>query len=58
MAMEKRDPVTGRTTTGHEWNGIEELDTPVPRIVYGGERRERRRGIEAIPWADIQVAGW
>jgi cytochrome c oxidase cbb3-type subunit III len=29
----KRDPVTGRMTTGHEWNGIEELDTPVPRIV-------------------------
>lgn len=29
----KHDPVTGRMTTGHEWNGIEELDTPVPRIV-------------------------
>jgi cytochrome c oxidase cbb3-type subunit 3 len=29
----KRDPVTGRLTTGHEWNGIEELDTPVPRVV-------------------------
>jgi len=29
----KHDPVTGRETTGHEWNGIEELDTPVPRIV-------------------------
>lgn len=27
------DPVTGRHTTGHEWNGIEELDTPVPRVV-------------------------
>jgi len=33
MAHEKRDPVTGRMTTGHEWNGIEELDTPVPRVV-------------------------
>ena len=33
MGLEKRDPVTGRMTTGHEWNGIEELDTPVPRIV-------------------------
>src|SRR5690606_41789035 len=33
MAEEKHDPVTGRTTTGHEWNGIEELDTPVPRVV-------------------------
>ena len=28
-----RDSVTGRTTTGHEWNGIEELDTPIPRVV-------------------------
>lgn len=33
MGHEKRDPVTGRMTTGHEWNGIEELDTPVPRVV-------------------------
>lgn len=29
----ERDPVTGRLTTGHEWNGIKELDTPVPRVV-------------------------
>jgi cytochrome c oxidase cbb3-type subunit 3 len=29
----KRDPITGRSTTGHEWNGIEELETPVPRVV-------------------------
>jgi cytochrome c oxidase cbb3-type subunit 3 len=29
----KRDPITGRFTTGHEWNGIEELETPVPRVV-------------------------
>lgn len=33
MGTEKHDPVTGRMTTGHEWNGIEELDTPVPRVV-------------------------
>ncbi|WP_018182788.1 cytochrome-c oxidase, cbb3-type subunit III [Kaistia granuli] len=33
MEIGKRDPVTGKTTTGHEWNGIEELDTPVPRVV-------------------------
>jgi cytochrome c oxidase cbb3-type subunit 3 len=30
----KQDPVTGRTTTGHEWNGIEELETPIPRVVF------------------------
>lgn len=28
------DPVTGRATTGHEWNGIEELETPIPRLVF------------------------
>lgn len=28
-----KDPVTGRKTTGHEWNGIKELDTPIPRVV-------------------------
>lgn len=34
MATERHDPVTGRNTTGHEWNGIEELETPIPRTVY------------------------
>ena len=33
MEVEERDPVSGRETTGHEWNGIKELDTPVPRGV-------------------------
>lgn len=33
MAVEELDPLTGRATTGHEWNGIKELDTPVPRGV-------------------------
>ncbi|CAH1669049.1 Cbb3-type cytochrome c oxidase subunit FixP [Hyphomicrobiales bacterium] len=33
MADATRDPVTGQMTTGHEWNGIEELDTPIPRVV-------------------------
>lgn len=27
------DPVTGYETTGHEWNGILELNTPFPRLV-------------------------
>lgn len=27
------DPVTGHDTTGHDWNGIRELNTPFPRIV-------------------------
>ena len=25
------DPVSGQTTTGHEWDGIRELNTPLPR---------------------------
>ena len=29
-----RDSLTGYLTTGHEWNGIKELNTPVPRAVY------------------------
>jgi len=31
MANRERDEVTGTETTGHEWNGIKELDTPLPR---------------------------
>lgn len=31
---QERDPVTGQATTGHEWNGIKELNTPVPKIVF------------------------
>lgn len=30
----ERDPVTGQVTTGHEWNGIKELNSPVPRVVF------------------------
>lgn len=34
MSELERDPHTGHMTTGHEWNGIKELNTPVPRPVY------------------------
>ncbi|PKP72065.1 MAG: cytochrome-c oxidase, cbb3-type subunit III [Alphaproteobacteria bacterium HGW-Alphaproteobacteria-5] len=34
MSVGKRDPHTGQMTTGHDWNGIEELNTPVPPVVY------------------------
>jgi len=34
MSVGERDPFTGHQTTGHEWNGIKELNTPVPRPVY------------------------
>jgi len=25
------DPISGQGTTGHEWDGIKELNTPLPR---------------------------
>jgi len=34
VAIDERDPVSGHKTTGHEWNGIKELNTPVPRPVW------------------------
>ena len=34
MSVEERDPVSGYLTTGHVWNGITELNSPVPRIVF------------------------
>lgn len=33
MGAPERDRYTGRMTTGHEWNGILELSTPVPKLV-------------------------
>jgi cytochrome c oxidase cbb3-type subunit 3 len=33
MPVGERDPHTGIHTTGHEWSGITELDTPIPRAV-------------------------
>ncbi|MCC8954216.1 cytochrome-c oxidase, cbb3-type subunit III [Bradyrhizobium sp. Pear77] len=36
MAVEHpdRDAYTGYLTTGHEWSGLKELNTPVPRVLY------------------------
>lgn len=30
----EQDDHTGQTTTGHEWDGINELDTPIPKFVF------------------------
>ena len=39
MSERERDEPSGTETTGHEWDGIKELDTPLPRwwlwIWYG-----------------------
>lgn len=34
MSIEERDPHTGYLTTGHEWNGITELNRPVPKAIW------------------------
>jgi cytochrome c oxidase cbb3-type subunit 3 len=34
MAVNERDPLTGHETTGHEWDGIKELNTRVPRAIW------------------------
>lgn len=34
MSVDDRDPETGHKTTGHEWNGIRELNARVPRAVW------------------------
>lgn len=34
MSVNERDPLTGHQTTGHEWNGITELNTRVPRAIW------------------------
>ena len=33
MDAPEHDIPSGQKTTGHEWNGIKELDTPVPKVV-------------------------
>lgn len=34
MPVEERDPHTGYLTTGHEWNGITELNRPIPKAIW------------------------
>src|SRR3546814_18924669 len=34
MAVKERDPYSGHMTTGHEWNGIKELNRPVPTVYW------------------------
>ena len=35
MSKRELDPVSGIETTGHEWNGITELDARVPKVIVG-----------------------
>lgn len=48
MPLREKDPVSGTDLTGHEWDGIEELDTPVPwaaRLALWGSI-----GVAALYW--------
>ena len=31
MASREKDDISGTETTGHEWDGIKELNNPLPR---------------------------
>jgi len=31
---------------------------PVPRLVYGGDRRETRTGVDVVPWDEVQNVEW
>ena len=31
---------------------------PASRLVYGGDRRETRAGVEVVPWLDVQSVEW
>ena len=34
----ERDEISGQDTTGHEWDGIKELNTPIPQVVVWAYR--------------------
>lgn len=34
MSVGERDPQSGHMTTGHDWNGITELNRPVPKVIW------------------------
>src|SRR5690606_8155960 len=29
-----------------------------PRLIYGGDRRERRSGVEVLPWKSVHEVSW
>ena len=38
------DPITGTATTGHEWDGLRELNTPLAALVALAVLRHHRLG--------------
>ncbi len=54
MALKERDEFTGQVTTGHEWNGIKELNTPVPKLLWAFLTV---MGLFAITWT-VLMPSW
>ncbi|SMQ68701.1 cytochrome c oxidase cbb3-type subunit 3 [Devosia lucknowensis] len=54
MALKERDEFSGQMTTGHEWNGIKELNTPVPRLLWAFLAT---LGLFAIVWT-VLMPSW
>jgi len=59
----EKDAVTGRETTGHEWDGIRELNTPLPRwwlyVFYASIAFAVGYGVlyPSVPWLHGHFAG-
>src|ERR687884_1044814 len=59
----EKDAITGRETTGHEWDGIRELNTPLPKWwVYTfyaciGWAAVYAVLYPSIPWVNAHTAG-
>jgi uncharacterized protein len=45
------------TFRGGAAEGAPHVDV-VPRLVYGGSRRETRSGVEVLPWSAVQAVDW
>jgi cytochrome c oxidase cbb3-type subunit III len=63
----EKDDITGRETTGHEWDGIRELDTPLPKwwlyilyatIVFAVGYCIYYPSIPLISWHSVGVSGY
>lgn len=34
------------------------VGAPILRLVYGGDGRHRRHGVEVVPWSELQEMDW
>ena len=57
MSVRERDPLTGHATTGHEWNGITELNTRVPRAIWWSIGITHRLGADLLDPDAVLAAG-